>query len=548
MGPFMSAKHRFSRPAFAAAALVLLLGVALLSRIALAEDTTDYPAASLTAPTDLAALIARGRYLTIAGDCMPCHTGPGHAPFSGGLVINTPFGGLATPNITPDKTTGIGNWTDAQFYNALHYGVAPGSSYLVFPKFLYPGMPYTSYTKLSPADVTAIKTYLFSLAPVKVPPTPNTLNFPFSQRPVLLGWRILFFRAGPQHMNPNWTDAQKNGAYLTEALGHCAECHTPRNAMQGLIQSEAYAGSPIDAFFAPNISSSKQYGVGGWPQADLVAYLHNDGNMTKGSAFGPMAEVVNDSMSKIPVSDVVDIANYLQTQTKPQDTPPGPAAAGAPASTALGAQVYAANCASCHGQTGGGMNPIIPNLAGNDSVTAAQPYNVIGAVLTGLPPWRTGPAMPAFGTNLSDTQIAAVANYIRTSWRNAGTANATPHDVQALRAIAPMPPMADAASDAFGCPHVSSAGGPNSVTDPGNNLLNIYQGATPETLPNRTRILIAQLRAANSSISNADLTNTLVAAYCPIVAHEAGLSRADKQAALTNFIAGAQPLIAAKAN
>ena len=306
--------------------------------------------------------------------------------------------------------------------------------------------------------------------------------------------------------------------------------------------------SIIDTYFAPNISSDKQYGVGGWSQSDLVDYLFQDGNMNKGSAYGPMAEVVQKSLSQIPKSDVVDIANYLQNQTVPQSTPPTPAIGDATASVALGATVYAANCAACHGKTGGGMNPIIPNLAGNDSVTATLPYNIIGAVLNGLPPWKGGPAMPAFAASLSDPEIAGVANYVRTSFGNTATANTSPQDVRSLRAVAVVPAMADAASDEFGCPHVSGAGGASAIADPGNNLLNIYQGATPETLPNRTRTLIAAIRAANSSISNADLTNELIAAYCPIVAHETGVSLADKRATLVNFVAGVHLLIDAKAN
>ncbi len=546
MGPFMRfalPKFLLARPLLAASALMLVLGAAALSRIALADNTKDYPAASLTLPTDQAALIARGKYLTEAADCMPCHTGPGHAPFSGGLVLNTPFGGLASPNITPDKATGIGKWTDKEFWNALHNGTGWGSTYVVFPYYLYPAMPFTSYTKLSYQDVMAIKAYIFSLAPVSVAQTPNTLAFPFSQRPVLLAWRILFFRSGPMNMNANWSDSQKNGAYLTEALGHCGECHTPRNFMSGLILSQAYAGAPIDAFFAPNISSDKKYGIGGWSQADLVAYLHDDGNMTKGSAYGPMSEVVLDSLGKLPQSDVVDIATYLQTQTKPQNVPPTGAAAHVAASVALGKTIYAANCAGCHGQNGAGRSPIIPNLAGNDSVMASEPYNVIGAVLSGLPPWKTGPAMPGFAAGLSDNEIAAVSNYVRTTWGNSATADTTPNEVMSLRSIADVPKMADMASDQFGCPHVSSSGSNNSIIDPGSNLLEIYDGATPATLPNRTRALIAGIRASNSSISNTDLTNELVAAYCPVVAHESGLSDAGKRATLENFVAGAQPLI-----
>jgi mono/diheme cytochrome c family protein len=532
----------------AMAALLLLLGggglAALSSPAARAADTANFPQASLTAPTDPAALIARGKYLTVAADCMPCHTGPHRAPFSGGLVLNTPFGGLTSPNITPDKASGIGNWTDKQFWNAVHDGIAPGHSYLVFPRYLYPAMPYTSYTKLSYADVMAIKAYLFSLPPVSAPRAKNNLNFPFNQRPAMLGWRLLFFRPGPMHMKPGWNEAMKNGAYLTEALGHCQECHTPRNLMGAMIADRAFAGSPIDAFYAPNISSDKTYGVGGWPKADLVAYLHNDGNMSKGSAYGPMQEVVLESLSRIPASDVADMADYLQTQTKPQAPPPAQAMHDLANSLALGKQVYAANCASCHGTRGGGISPFIPNLADNSSVTAAMPYNVIGAVLSGIGPWRAGgPPMPAFAGSLSDAEIAGVANYVRTSWGNKAVPNATPQNVMNLRAIAAEPMYADMMADVMGCPRVSSSGAAGTVADPGNGLLGIFEGTTPATTPNRARELIAALRSANPDISRTDITNTLVAAYCPVIAHETGMSMSDKHQALENFVANAQPLI-----
>lgn len=543
--PFARINFRRHRAILATAALVLGLGALAAGRLATADDSANYPAASLNAPTDQAALIARGKYLVTAADCLPCHTGPGHAPLSGGLMMNTPFGGLSTPNITPDVATGIGGWTDAQFYDALHYGVSPGSSYWIFPKFLYPGMPYTSYTKLSRADVMAIKAYIFSLAPVSAPRVPSTLIFPFSQRPVLLGWRILFFRAGPMKMDPSWDEHMKNGAYLTEALGHCAECHTPRNIMAAMETGSWLAGSPIDEFYAPNISSDKQYGVGGWSQADLVAYLHDDGNLSKGSPYGPMGDMTDHSTSLIPVSDVVDIANYLQTATKPQSTPPGKPVAGGDASVKAGEAVYSANCAGCHGQAGAGMAPkMVPNLAGNDSIIA-DPANAIGAMLSGLGVWNHGPAMPSFATQFSDQEIADVTNYVRTAWGNKGTANATPAMVKELRGVAVVPLSADKASDELGCPRITASGGNGSVADPGDGLLNIYEGATAGTVANRTRTLVDAVRANNASISNADLTNTLVAAYCPVVAHQPGLSLTAKRAALTDFIAGTAPLVAA---
>ncbi|MBU6419898.1 MAG: c-type cytochrome [Proteobacteria bacterium] len=534
------------RPLLAAAALVLGLGAVAASRIAVAADTQDYPAASLSAPTDPAALIARGKYLVTAADCMPCHTGPGHAPFSGGLMMQTPFGGLSTPNITPDKATGIGNWTDKEFYAALHDGVSPGASYLVFPKFLYPAMPYTSYTKLSYPDVMAIKAYLDSLAPVDAPRLPSSMKFPFNQRPVLLGWRILFFRSGPMHMNPAWDEQMKNGAYLTEALGHCGECHTPRNFMEAMIQSRAYAGAPIDNLFAPNISSDKTYGVGGWTQADLVAYLHDDGNIVKGSPYGAMGDMTDHSTSLLPVSDVDDIAEYLQTATKPQITPPSPAIADAAASIARGKTLYDNDCASCHGNNGGGLGPnFVPNLAGNDSVTAEKPDNLIGAVLGGLDSWADGgPQMPAFGAQFTDQQIADIDNYVRTAWGNKGSADATAADVKRLRGAVQLPGAASQAADELGCPRIGS-GGANGIADPGNGLLNIYDGATPATMANRTRELITAVKANNNTISQADLTNTLVAAYCPVLAQQPGMSLAAKRDALKDFIAAAQPLIAA---
>ncbi|WP_298215383.1 cytochrome c [Acidocella sp.] len=545
--PFRPPGLPASRPLLAAAVLVLGLGALALSRLATAADTANYPAASLTAPTDQAALIARGKYLATAADCMPCHTGPGHAPYSGGLVLATPFGGLASPNITPDKATGIGNWTDRQFYEAVHDGIAPGHEYAVFPKYLYPAMPFTSYTMLSYQDVMAIKAYLFSLAPVSAPPVANSLSFPFNQRPVLLGWRMLFFKAGPMKMNPAWDEHMKNGAYLTEALGHCGECHTPRNLMAAMISSRAYAGAPIDNLFAPNISSDKTYGVGGWNRDDLVAYLHDDGNMVKGSPYGAMGDMTDNSTSLLPVSDIQDIAAYLQTATKPQVTPPGKPVAQASASIARGETLYGANCAACHGGNGAGMGPKnVPNLAGNDSVTAEKPYNVIGAVLGGLGRWSDqGPQMPAFGAQFSDQQIADISNYVRTAWNNKGSPDATPAMVYSLRALGNLPPAASQAADELGCPRISQAGGTDTVADPGNGLLGIFAGATPATLPNRTRELVAALRANNSSASPADLTNTLVAAYCPVLAQTPGVSLADKRAALKHFIAAAQPLLTA---
>lgn len=386
-----------------------------------------------------AALIARGRYLTVAGDCMPCHTVPGGQAFAGGQAVETPFGAVFSPNITPSKRFGIGNWTDQQFWAALHQGIGPGRSLLVFPKYLYPVMPYTSYSKLSHGDVMAIKAYLDSLQPAQNPDRPSQMDFPFDVRAGLLAWRLVFFDPKPVQYQPGWSPAVRNGAYLVQALEHCSACHTPRNIAMATEPAHYLAGGHIvsQSWFAPNISSSKQYGVGAWDAASLVTYLHDDGDLQKGAAFGPMKEVVDDSLSRLPVADVQDIAAYLQTATKPQHTPPPPADHAA--SPKLGQAVYASYCARCHEASGQGVARNFPNLAHNQALWEGQPINVVSMVLGGFQPWHPDQSsMPAFGQTLTDTQIAAVTNYIRSAWgeqpEGRNNADATAAEVAAWRA------------------------------------------------------------------------------------------------------------------
>ena len=232
-------------------------------------------------------------------------------------------------------------------------------------------------------------------------------------------------------------------------------------------------------------------------------------------------------MMKLPKSDVQDIALYLQTATAPRNVPPGRAVAGRGEVDRAGGRRFTRPIAPAAMARPGLAAPrSIPPLAGNGSVLAAAPTNVIGAVLNGVSPWNNGPAMPSFAAGLTDAEIAGVANYVRANWGGNGMADANPHDVAAARAVSVVPPMADAMSDAFGCPQVSATGGNAALTDPGSGLLDIYTGATPETLPNRTRMLVTALRTNDSTISAAALTDDLVAAYCPVVANTPGLSNA----------------------
>jgi mono/diheme cytochrome c family protein len=399
----------------------------------------DSIAAPVSMPADpnRAALVKRGEYLAVAGDCQYCHSVPGGAPFAGGQPVQTPFGDLFTPNITPDKRFGIGNWTDARFWNALHNGIGPGHSLLVFPHYLYPLMPWQNYNKLSYPDVMAIKAYLDSVQPVAQPDRPSQMSFPFDIRAGLLGWRLLFFRDHPIKYDPAWSPQVRDGAFLVQALGHCSECHTQRNLLMATEPSRYLAGGHIlaQSWYAPNITRSKTDGIGGWSADDLFNFLYRDGAVGPGAPYGPMKQVVDDSLSRLPAGSVRDIVAYLQNGTPDlqSDIPRAPAATIAGAD---GARLYADNCARCHGGNGEGVENNFPNLAGNESVWDGPPQDIESMILGGFRPWHAGQSsMPEFNQVLSDREIAAIANYVRTSWGNKGLADATAGDVARERQL-----------------------------------------------------------------------------------------------------------------
>ena len=288
----------------------LLLAIATLVTTAIAAAAQGAPANDL---------VRRGEYLARLGDCVACHTAPGGKPYAGGLMINTPFGGIASPNITPDEATGIGGWTDEQFYRAMHEGRGVRGGYL------YPAFPFTSFTKVSREDVLAIKAYLFSLEPVTAQRQPNTLQFPFNIRQSLLGWRELFFRPGTFKPDPARTTEVNRGAYLVEGLGHCGECHTPRNVLGATERNQALSGAIVDGWLAPNITSDMRQGIGGWSDTELAAFLKTGVAPAKGVVFGPMKDVVHDSLQYASDDDIRAIIAYLRT-TAAQEQPAAPAA------------------------------------------------------------------------------------------------------------------------------------------------------------------------------------------------------------------------------
>ena len=254
--------------------------------------------------------VERGAYLAHAGGCVSCHTVPGGAPFAGGRPLATPFGTFYSPNITPDADTGIGRWSDVQFLHALRAGVRPdGASY--FPVF-----PYPSFTNITDGDAQAIKAYLFSLPPVRRANRPHDVAFPFSWRLLQLGWRILFFRAGPFRPDPNHDASYNRGAYLVTALGHCGECHTPRNMLGAIRPSLALSGNPDgpDGQAVPNITPDSATGIGGWDAGDIVALLKTGQTPEQSSVKGAMREAVQDGLRFLTPEDMRAIAVYLLAQ------------------------------------------------------------------------------------------------------------------------------------------------------------------------------------------------------------------------------------------
>lgn len=366
--------------------------------------------------------IEHGRYLATLADCTACHTKKdGSKPFAGGRPIETPFGIIASANITPDRETGIGNWTDDQFDNALRRGIRPDGSRL------YPAMPYTAYTKLSRDDVNAIRAYLATVEPVKNPVIADQLPFPFDVRLGMRGWDALFFTPGEFKPDPNKPAEWNRGAFLVTGPGHCGACHTPKNIFGADKESEALQGGQVQGWFAPDITGAMTSGVGSMSTDDIVALLKTGHNRV-GTVTGPMAEEVQDSSSHFTDSDLKAIAAYLKSLPGKETT--GTPLAQSDARMKAGQAIYRDSCSACHGLDGAGSPNLFPALAKAPSVRERDPTSAIRVILRGARSVATraeptAPAMPSFGWALKDDQIAAVLTYIRNSWGNAAAAAST---------------------------------------------------------------------------------------------------------------------------
>lgn len=367
--------------------------------------------------TPNAAQLRRGQYLVAVGDCMSCHLREGGEPLAGGLGLHTPFGVIYSANISPDKDTGIGNWTGDQFYRAMHDGIDDQGSNL------YPAFPYAWFRLASREDDDAILAYLKTTPAIKYNPPANRLPFPLDYRVMVKGWNLLYLKTDGFQPDPGQSAEWNRGAYLVNGLGHCGGCHTPLNALGAPKSDQQFFGGKLDNWVAPDLTSNERTGLGGWSIDDIAEYLANGRNAHAG-AGGAMAEVVSYSTSLMNDQDRRAIAVYLKSQGASPgiaDVPPGAAA------MRRGAAIYSDACASCHLEDGVGQPRLFPPLGRNAMLQQADPIGLEHLILAGArigtSAERPSPlSMPSFAWKLTDSEIADVATFIRNSWGNQAAA------------------------------------------------------------------------------------------------------------------------------
>lgn len=402
-------------------ALLAALVIALALVVQLGRPPDEVPPPSAASP----ASVERGQYLVRAGNCFSCHTPRGGEPYAGGRSIATPFGTLYSSNITPDPETGIGRWSADDLWRALHEGKSRDGS------LLYPAFPYTHYTRLTRGDVDAMFAYLRTVPAVRNASRPHDMRFPYDKRPLLAGWRALYFDPGSFKEDDKQTEQWNRGAYLVEGLGHCGVCHRARGGPM-----------PMHDWYAPSLASDRETGLGAWEVAEIVELLKT-GVAPRGAVFGPMAEVVRDSLQYLTDEDLTAIAVYLKSMRDDEDADaPGGTLVSSQQRAQLikqGAGVYRDRCAGCHQKDGKGVPRVYPPLAGNPAILMRNPVNAIRITLNGGFPPSTGGnprpyGMPPFAHVLSDREVAAVVTYIRSAWGN-GAAPVSPAEVASGRGV-----------------------------------------------------------------------------------------------------------------
>jgi len=386
-------------------------------------------------------LVSRGAYLARAGDCIACHTAQEGKPYAGGAPIATPMGVIYSTNITPDLETGIGHYTMDNFVKVMREGVTDDGDHL------YPAMPYTSYTKVSQEDLSALYAYfMWGVEPVRQPNHLTKLSWPLSIHSLMAVWNGLYLKKGEYAADPNKSLSWNRGAYLVQGLGHCGGCHTPRGVLgQEKASSEEdgrqyLAGAKLDNWYALPLTGDRKTGLYAWSKDEIAEYLKT-GRTERIAAVGMMAEVVGKSTQYLTDQDLMAISEYLKTLPPSADEGPSNADMGmqsrdtSAATHTLsmgdtgmrGSRVYLDNCNACHRSDGTGAKRTFPNLVKNEAVNAKSPISLIHIVLTGgsMPQTQTAPsafAMPDFGWRLSNAEVADVLSFIRDSWGNKAAA------------------------------------------------------------------------------------------------------------------------------
>ncbi|WP_296900662.1 cytochrome c [Polaromonas sp.] len=402
---------------------LLIAGAAALIWTLNVRDESDLnaPRAAAGLSSDL---IARGAYLARAGNCASCHTARGGQSYAGGRGIETPFGTVFTSNLTPDEKTGLGSWSSAHFWRAMHNGRSKSG------RLLYPAFPYSNYTQVTREDSDALFAYLGSLPAVAQPNQHNTLRFPYQSQAALAVWRALYFSPGVYQPDASRNAEWNRGAYLIKGLGHCSACHTARNALGATSEGLDLAGGliPMQNWYAPSLTSPHEVGVGDWDRAHIVSLLKN-GVSARASVAGPMTEVVLRSTQYLSLEDLGAMAQFLKELPKPLtrsdalDAPTAAAPTTSSATAAKGTKLYEHYCAQCHGDAGQGVANAYPALAGNRAVVMKSTVNLVQIVLNGgfSPATEGNPrpfGMPPFVLVLGDNELSAVLTHIRNSWGN----------------------------------------------------------------------------------------------------------------------------------
>lgn len=360
-------------------------------------------------------VLERGQYLARAADCAACHTQEDGTPYAGGRAIHTPFGTVFGTNITPDKEYGIGNYSSEDFYRALTQGELPDGTQL------YPAMPYPAYHSIPREESDAMYAYFMSLKPVHIKSPETELSWPFSMRWTLNFWNVMFAEnesvESDQPANQQSSAQWRRGRYLVDVLGHCGECHTPRNALGAVNRDKHLQGAVVGGYEAPSLKADK-LAMRGWTPEALRTFLR-EGMSEQGSMFSEMYPVFHHSTRYLRDDDLKAMSLYLMGENPPE---PHVVDAGDKANVdSPGRRHYLNVCAGCHGADGEGIPHVAVAMKGNTTLRLENPRNLVKVIHDGIGPqefsgFERMQAMPGFADQLSDEDITELANYLRQRW------------------------------------------------------------------------------------------------------------------------------------